>query len=186
MAVLSDRTILERLGTGDIVIKPFDRKLLQPASYDIHLGNIFQVMRDSHTETVIDPEIEQNHLYEEVVIEDGDSFILHPGEFVLGVSEEWFEFPDFLLGDLDGKSSLGRLGLEIHATAGYFDPGFKGTATLELSSVRGMAIKLRPGIRIGQMRFAETTTPVINRYGAEWLGSHYQGQRKPEPSRPLG
>lgn len=185
MSVLSDRSILDALTRGDIRIDPFDRSFLQSASYDLHLGSTFQVLSNSHLEAVVDPEVDQSHLYQEVVVPEGEAFVLHPGDFVLGASVEWFEFNHCHLGNLDGKSTLGRLGLVIHATAGYVDPGFKGTVTLELSSVRGMAIKLRPGIKIGQMRFAYTTTPVINAYGEEKLGSHYQGQMKPEPSKPL-
>jgi len=183
--MLSDKSILERMSGGGLTISPFNPEFLQPASYDIHLGSTFRVFVNSHRAQIIDPEQDQSHLWEVIEIPEGEAFILHPGDFALGASAEWFAFPDDMLGDLDGKSSLGRLGLLVHATAGYFDPGFQGTATLELSSVIPMPIRLRPGIKIGQMRFATTSTPVMRAYGSDGLGSHYHRQRNPEPSRPL-
>ncbi len=182
MCVLSDKTIKERLADGSIVLDPFNSDCLQPASYDLHLGPKFRTFAYSHTQEVVEPGKDQSGLYEEFEPEDG-IFILHPGEFALGMTTEWMEFPDDLVGHLDGKSSLGRLGLLVHVTAGNMDPGFQGFCTLEFLNVIRLPIKLTVGMRIGHMSWTTTTTPVERPYGSAELGSHYQGQQGPEASR---
>ena len=180
--ILSDRDIRAELEAGRIVIDPFTPEAVQPSSVDLHLGNRFRVFRNNRT-AVIDPREDQPELTELVEIVGDEPFILHPGEFVLGATFERVALPDDLVARLEGKSSLGRLGLLIHSTAGYVDPGWEGTLTLELSNVANLPIKLYPGMRIGQICVLPLSSPSEHPYGASVYGSRYQGQRGPTPSR---
>lgn len=174
--VLSDRDIKREMEQGRIVIEPLQLKDVQPASVDVRLGSNFRIFRNS-THTYIDPLTEQPDLTEEVVVPKGEAFILHPGQFALGTTLERIVLPDDILGKLEGKSTLGRLGLMIHSTAGYVDPGWDGELTLELSNVATLPIMLHPGMRIGQLSFERMSSPVERPYGSALLGSHYQGQK---------
>ncbi|MDQ2649039.1 MAG: dCTP deaminase [Actinomycetota bacterium] len=180
--ILSDRTIREQLASGRIVLDPFDESLVQPSSVDVRLDRFFRVFLN-HTMPVIDVKQNLEELTRLVEIDDGGSFILHPGEFVLGSTLERVALPDDLVARVEGKSSLGRLGLLIHSTAGFIDAGFDGHITLELSNVASLPITLYPGMKIGQVSFMMMTTPADVPYGAGALGSKYQGQRGPTPSR---
>jgi dCTP deaminase len=180
--VLSDRSIRLEMAAGRIVIEPFDAESVQPSSVDLRLGDDFQVFRNTRY-PYIDPALEQVGLTEGVKGSAEEPFVLHPGEFVLGTTVEWIEIPDDIVGRLEGKSSLGRLGLLIHSTAGYVDPGWKGRLTLELSNVANLPIVLTPGMRIGQISFSRMTTPVDRPYGDPSLRSRYQGQGVATPSR---
>ena len=181
LSVLSDRDIRAALQAGRIRVDPFDADCLQPSSVDLHLDHEFRVFHN-HRYAVIDPRVEQADLTELRTIAPDEPFILHPGEFVLGQTVEWVELPDDIVARLEGKSSLGRLGLLIHSTAGYVDPGWKGNLTLELSNVARLPIALHEGMRIGQISFSEMTSPVERPYGSKGLGSRYQGQSTPTPS----
>jgi len=183
--VLSDRSIRELLASGRIRLEPYDPCDLQPSSVDVHLAARFQVFRNSRY-PYIDPLREQVGLMEMAQASAEEPFVLHPGEFVLGATVEYVGLPDDLVARLEGKSSLGRLGLLIHSTAGYIDPGFEGTLTLELSNVANLPIVLTPGMSIGQISFMRMTTPVERPYGSPGLGSRYQGQIDPTPSRSFG
>jgi dCTP deaminase len=180
--ILSDRTIREQLAAGRIQLEPFDDDLIQPASVDVRLDRYFRVFLN-HTMAVIDVKKNLEELTRLVEIEDGNSFVLHPGEFVLGSTLERVSMPDDLVARVEGKSSLGRLGLLIHSTAGFIDPGFDGHITLELSNVANLPITLYPDMKIGQISFLTMTTAADVPYGASSLGSKYQGQRGPTPSR---
>jgi len=180
--ILSDRTIKEQMLGGRIRIEPFDPDDIQPSSVDLHLGDKFQVFRNSRY-PYIDPSRHQDGLTELVEASAEAPFVLHPGEFVLGATVERIVLPDDIVARLEGKSSLGRLGLLIHSTAGYVDPGWEGTLTLELSNVANLPIVLTPGMPIGQISFFRMTTPVERPYGTPGLGSRYQGQIEPTPSR---
>ena len=180
--ILSDHTIREEVEAGRIVIEPFDDSCVQPSSVDLHVDRYFRVFRN-HTQRVIDVKEDQEELSELVEVRDDDALILHPGEFVLGVTTERVALPNDLVGRLEGKSSLGRLGLLIHSTAGFVDPGFDGHLTLELSNVANLPITVYPGMKICQISFLRMTTPADVPYGASSLGSKYQGQRGPTPSR---
>ena len=180
--ILSDRSIREALGSGRIEIDPFDAKCLQPSSVDLHVDNIFRVFHNSRR-PYIDVREPSEDLTGEVVVEAGRPFILHPGEFVLGATSERVRLGDDIVGRLEGKSSLGRLGLLIHSTAGFVDAGFNGYLTLELSNVANLPITIYPGMKIGQISFYELTTPAEFPYGSSETGSKYQGQRGPTPSR---
>lgn len=180
--VLSDRSIKEQMMAGKIRIEPFDPEDIQPSSVDLHLADRFQVFRNSRY-PYIDPSRQQSGLMELVEATAEDPFVLHPGEFVLGATIERVILPDDIVARLEGKSSLGRLGLLIHSTAGYVDPGWDGTLTLELSNVANLPIVLTPGMPIGQISFTQMTTPVDRPYGTPGLGSRYQGQIDPTPSR---
>jgi len=180
--VLSDRSIKEQMMAGKIRIEPFDPEDIQPSSVDLHLADRFQVFRNSRY-PYIDPSRQQSGLMELVEATAEDPFVLHPGEFVLGATTERVMLPDDIVARLEGKSSLGRLGLLIHSTAGYVDPGWDGTLTLELSNVANLPIVLTPGMPIGQISFTQMTTPVDRPYGTPGLGSRYQGQVDPTPSR---
>lgn len=180
--VLSDRTIKDRLATGAIRIEPLDPDDIQPSSVDLHLGTNFQVFRNS-LYPYIDPSREQSDLMELVHASAEEPFVLHPGEFVLGTTVERIVLPDDIVARLEGKSSLGRLGLLIHSTAGYVDPGWDGTLTLELSNVANLPIVLMPGMAIGQVSFFQMTTSVDRPYGTPGLGSKYQGQSDVTPSK---
>jgi dCTP deaminase len=180
--ILSDRDIRAAIAHGRIVIDPFSPDSVQPSSVDLHVGNRFRVFRNSRY-PYIDVRIEQPDLTELVEISGDDPFILHPGEFVLGSTLERVALPDDLVARLEGKSSLGRLGLLIHSTAGYVDPGWDGTLTLELSNVANLPITLYHGMRIGQISFQRLSSPVEIGYGDERLGSRYRGQTDPTASR---
>ena len=180
--ILSDRSIKEALAAGRIVIDPLDDADVQPSSVDLHIDRYFRVFRNDTT-PYIDPKQPQEDLTEIVEVNDGDAFILHPGEFVLGSTYERVALPDDLVARLEGKSSLGRLGLLIHSTAGFVDAGWDGHLTLELSNVATLPIALYPRMKIGQISFFEMTTPAEHPYGSAAKGSKYQGQRGPTPSR---
>ncbi len=181
MSVLSDRDIRAAIEAGRVRIEPYDAACLQPSSVDLHLDREFRVFRNNRY-PFIDVREPQPDLTELVSITDDDPFILHPGEFVLGQTLEWVELPDDLVARLEGKSSLGRLGLLIHSTAGYVDPGWKGTLTLELSNVANLPIALYFGMKIGQISFFEMSSAVERPYGSKELGSKYQGQSTPTAS----
>jgi dCTP deaminase len=183
--ILSDRTIRGEIKAGRIELDPFDDSMVQPSSVDVRLDRYFRVFLN-HTMPVIDLKKNLEELTRLVEIEADDSdrtFILHPGEFVLGSTLERVALPADLAARVDGKSSLGRLGLLIHSTAGFIDPGFDGHITLELSNVASLPITLYPGMKIGQISFLRMTTAADVPYGAKQLGSKYQGQRGPTPSR---
>jgi dCTP deaminase len=181
--ILSDRTIREELAAGRIVIDPLGDAAVQPSSGDLRLDRHFRVFRN-HTLAVIDVKVDNTALTELVwVVDDDDPFILHPGEFVLGSTLEHVSVPSDLVARLEGKSSLGRLGLLIHSTAGFVDAGFQGQLTLELSNVANLPITLYPGMKIGQISFIRMTTEAEQPYGSSAVGSKYQGQTGPRPSR---
>jgi dCTP deaminase len=180
--VLSDRTIRRLLAEGRIAIDPFDETLLQPSSVDVRVDRYFRVFRNSRY-PYINVKEEQEDLTELVQIDGGQPFILHPGEFVLGSTLERVTLPDDLVARLEGKSSLGRLGLLIHSTAGFIDPGWDGHVTLELSNVANLPITIYHGMKIGQLSFVQLSEPAETPYGASGLGSKYQGQQGPTPSR---
>jgi len=180
--VLSDRTIRRLIDEGRIGIEPFDEELVQPSSVDVRVDRFFRVFRNSRY-PFIDVKEEMEDLTELVETEDSEPFILHPGEFVLGSTLERITLPDDLVARLEGKSSLGRLGLLIHSTAGFIDPGWDGHVTLELSNVANLPITIYHGMKIGQISFMQMTEPASAPYGSSELGSKYQGQRGPTPSR---
>jgi len=180
--VLSDRTIREQVEAGRIVIDPFDPACVQPSSVDLHVDRYFRLFRN-HTMGVIDVRQDQEDLTELVDIGTESPLMLHPGEFVLGSTSERIALPDDLVARLEGKSSLGRLGLLIHSTAGFVDAGWDGHLTLELSNVANLPITVYPGMKIGQLSFLEMTSPADRPYGSTGLGSKYQGQWGPTPSR---
>lgn len=180
--ILSDRSIREEVAKGRIIIEPFDDSCVQPSSVDLRVDRFFRVFRN-HSQRVIDVKDDQEGLTELVEVIEDDALILHPGEFVLGSTLERVALPDDLVGRLEGKSSLGRLGLLIHTTAGFVDPGFDGYLTLELSNVANLPITVYPGMKIGQISFLRMTTAAETPYGSSALGSKYQGQRGPTTSR---
>jgi dCTP deaminase len=180
--ILSDRTIREELSSGRITIEPLGEGALQPSSVDLHVDRYFRVFRN-HTTRVIDVKEDQSDLTELVEVSEGDAFILHPGEFALGSTSERVAVPDDLVARLEGKSSLGRLGLLIHSTAGFVDAGWDGHLTLELSNVANLPITLWPGMKIGQLCLFRLTSPAEHPYGSAVYGSRYQDQRGPTPSR---
>jgi len=180
--ILSDRSIREQIEAGRIVIEPFDPDGLQPSSVDLRIDRWFRVFRN-HTLGHIDVKQNLEELTQLIEADDDDPFMLHPGEFVLGSTLERVEVPDDLVARLEGKSSLGRLGLLIHSTAGFVDAGFAGQLTLELSNVSSLPITLYPGMKIGQISFQQMTTPADRPYGSGELGSKYLNQRGPMPSR---
>jgi dCTP deaminase len=179
--VLSDRTIARLLAEGRIEIDPYDAALLQPSSVDVRVDRYFRVFRNN-LYPFIDVKQNQEELTELVEIDD-EPFILHPGEFVLGSTLERVRLPDDIVGRLDGKSSLGRLGLLIHSTAGFIDPGWDGHVTLELSNVANLPITIYREMKIGQLSFVQMTEPADAPYGSGAIGSKYQGQKGPTPSR---
>src|SRR6476619_6670264 len=179
--VLSDRSIRDEIASGHLVVEPFDDRYVQPASVDLRLGREFRVFRNYRL-PYIDVKKEMPELTELVSMEDDVPFILHPGEFVLAVTLERVEIPDDIVGRLDGKSSLGRLGLIVHSTAGFVDPGFQGRLTLELTNVANLPVTLYYAMPVSQISFTRLTTPAEQPYGAS-KGSKYQGQSGPEPSR---
>lgn len=180
--ILSDVTIRAAVAEGRIVIDPMLDGAIQPSSVDLRIDRYFRVFRNDTT-PFIDPKLPQEDLTEMVEVADGNAFILHPGEFVLGSTLERVAIADDLVGRLEGKSSMGRLGLLIHSTAGFVDAGWDGHLTLELSNVANLPIALYPGMKIGQISFLQMTTPAEHPYGSTTTGSKYQGQRGPTPSR---
>ncbi len=180
--LLSDRDLKAALASGRMGLTPYDEAMVQPSSIDIRLDRYFRVFQN-HRYTHIDPAVAQEDLT--VMVEpDGDEpFILHPGEFVLGSTLEVITLANDLAGRLEGKSSLGRLGLLTHSTAGFIDPGFSGHVTLELSNVANLPIKLHPGMKIGQICVLQLSSPAEHPYGSSVYGSRYQDQRGPTPSR---
>ncbi len=180
--VLSDRSIREELAKGRIVIHPLGDGCIQPASVDLHLDRNLLVFQNNRV-PYIDVRATSERLTEMVTVGDDDPFMLHPGEFVLGSTLEHIEVPADLVARLEGKSSLGRIGLLIHSTAGYVDPGWKGHLTLELSNVSNLPITLYHRMRIGQISFLQLTTPADVLYGSAELGSKYQGDQDPTPSK---
>jgi dCTP deaminase len=180
--ILSDKTIRAELEAGGIVIDPLAEDAIQPSSVDLHVDRFFRVFRNDTT-PFIDPKQPQDDLTEMVEVDDGKAFILHPGEFVLGSTRERVALGDDLVARLEGKSSLGRLGLLIHSTAGFVDAGWDGHLTLELSNVANLPIAIYPGMKIGQISFLRMSSPAEHPYGSDTTGSKYQGQRGPTPSR---
>jgi dCTP deaminase len=180
--ILSDRTIRAELDAGRIVIEPLGEGCIQPSSVDLHVDRYFRVFRN-HTMGMIDVKQDLEELTELVEVGEDGVFMLHPGEFVLGSTAERVALPDDLVARLEGKSSLGRLGLLIHSTAGFVDAGWDGHLTLELSNVANLPITLYPGMKIGQISFLQMTTAADQPYGTGALGSKYKGQRGPTPSR---
>ncbi|MCJ7672153.1 MAG: dCTP deaminase [Acidimicrobiia bacterium] len=180
--ILSDVSIHEELAAGRIIIDPLGANSVQPSSVDLRVDRLFREFRNDTT-PFIDPKQPQEDLTELVEVEEGKAFILHPGEFVLGSTLERVALPDDLVARLEGKSSLGRLGLLIHSTAGFVDAGWDGHLTLELSNVATLPIALYPGMKIGQISFLRMTTAAEHPYGSSTTGSKYQGQRGPTPSR---
>jgi dCTP deaminase len=181
-SVLSDGTIRRLVDEGRIVIEPWDPALVQPASVDLRLGDSFRVFHN-HRVTAIDLRSPPKNLTEEVVVGEQDPFAIHPGEFVLGRTLEQVRIPDDVVARIEGKSSLGRLGLIVHATAGFVDPGFSGTLTLEITNLTRVPIMLYPGLLIAQLSFMALDAPAEHPYGSEALGSHYQGQVAATESR---
>ena len=180
--LLSDVDILKLVGSGRVGVSPWDPSMVQPSSVDIRLDKYFRVF-ENHRYPVIDPAEDQSELTREVTAAGDGAFVLHPGEFVLGSTYEYVTLPDDVAARLEGKSSLGRLGLLTHSTAGFIDPGFQGHVTLELSNMATLPIKLWPGMKIGQLCFFQLSSPAAHPYGSAAAGSHYQGQRGPTPSR---
>lgn len=182
LVLLSDRDIRSAIDAGDLLIEPYDAELVQPSSVDVRMDRFFRVFNNSKY-THIDPREPQEELTSLVEVEEGELFVLHPGEFVLASTLEKFTLPDHLAGRLEGKSSLGRLGLLTHSTAGFIDPGFNGYITLELSNVANLPIVLWPGMKVGQLAIFKMSSPAETPYGSGKLGSKYQGQRGPTPSK---
>jgi len=179
--VLSDVSIFQAIDQGEIEIEPFEKDYVQPSSVDLRVDKLFRVFRNDTT-PYIDPKLAQEDLTELVEVDEDGAFILHPGEFVLGSTLERIALGKSLVARLEGKSSLGRLGLLIHSTAGFIDAGWDGHITLELSNVANLPIAIYPGMKIGQISFLQMTTPASVGYGAE-IGSKYKGQRGPTPSK---
>jgi len=180
--LLSDRDIRAQLAAGRVVLDPLDLAMVQPSSIDVRLDKFFRLF-DNHRYQVIDPAVEQPELTHLVEVPAGEPFVLHPGEFVLGSTYEQVTLPDDVAARLEGKSSLGRLGLLTHSTAGFVDPGFGGHVTLELSNVATLPILLWPGMKVGQLCFFQLSSPAEHPYGSSEYGSRYQGQRGPTASR---
>jgi dCTP deaminase len=180
--LLSDRDLVSEIKAENLALQPFAPELMQPSSIDVRLDRFFRVF-NNHLYTHIDPSVQQDDLTAQVEVQDGEPFVLHPGEFVLASTLEVITLGDQLAGRLEGKSSLGRLGLLTHSTAGFIDPGFSGHVTLELSNVANLPIKLWPGMKIGQLCIFRLSSPAEHPYGSAVYGSRYQGQRGPTPSR---
>ncbi len=180
--LLSDRDIRSELDSGRVVLEPYDPAMIQPSSVDVRIDRLFRLF-DNHKYSVIDPAQEQPDLTRLVEVEKGEAFVLHPGEFVLASTYEVVTLPDDVAARLEGKSSLGRLGLITHSTAGFIDPGFSGHVTLELANVATLPIKLWPGMKIGQLCFFRLSSAAEHPYGSEKYGSRYLGQRGPTASR---
>ncbi len=180
--LLSDRDIRAAQESGRISLDPFDVEMVQPSSVDVRLDRLFRLF-DNHRYGVIDPALDQPDLTRLVEVEGDDAFVLHPGEFALGSTYELVGLGTDIAARLEGKSSLGRLGLLTHSTAGFIDPGFSGHVTLELSNVATLPIMLWPGMKIGQLCFFGLSSPAEHPYGSAGSGSRYQGQRGPTASR---
>jgi dCTP deaminase len=180
--LLSDRDIKAEIDGGRVRLEPYDEVMVQPSSIDVRLDKFFRLF-DNHKYPFIDPAEDQPDLTRLIEVERDEPLILHPGEFVLGSSFEVVTLPDDLAARLEGKSSLGRLGLVTHSTAGFVDPGFSGHVTLELSNVATLPIKLWPGMKVGQLCFFRLSSPAEHPYGSAKYGSRYQGQRGPTASR---
>ena len=180
--LLSDRDIRAQIESKRVGVEPFADAMIQPSSVDVRLDKFFRVF-ENHKYEVIDPALEQPELTREIVAEEGEAFILHPGEFVLASTYEVITLPDDIAGRLEGKSSLGRLGLLTHSTAGFIDPGFSGHITLELSNVANLPVKLYPGMKIGQLCLIKLSSAAEHPYGSAQYLNRYQGQRGPTPSR---
>jgi dCTP deaminase len=180
--LLSDRDIRAQVDSGRVRLEPWDPAMIQPSSIDVRLDRFFRLF-DNHKYPFIDPAQDQPELTRLVEVDGAESFVLHPGEFVLGSTLEQVSLPDDVAARVEGKSSLGRLGLLTHATAGFVDPGFTGHVTLELSNVATLPIVLHPGMKIGQLCFFQLSSPAEHPYGSDVRGSHYQGQRGPTASR---
>jgi len=180
--LLSDRDLRAELAAGRFRLDPYDDSLMQPASIDVRLDRWFRVFRNARY-THIDPALQQDDLTELVEPTGEEPFVLHPGEFVLGSTLEMITLADHLAARLEGKSSLGRLGLVTHSTAGFIDPGFSGHVTLELSNLANLPVTLWPGMKIGQVCVFRLSTPAQHSYGSSVYGSRYQNQRGPTPSR---
>ncbi|TFD22453.1 dCTP deaminase [Cryobacterium sp. TMS1-13-1] len=180
--LLSDRDIKAELDAGRIGLEPLDPAMIQPSSIDVRLDRLFRLF-DNHKYAYIDPAEDQPELTRLIETKPYEPFILHPGEFVLGATYEQVTLPGDIAARLEGKSSLGRLGLLTHSTAGFIDPGFSGHVTLELSNVATLPIKLWPGMKIGQLCFFQLSSPAEKPYGSSEYGSRYQGQRGPTASR---
>ncbi len=180
--LLSDRDLRAEIDHGRVRIEPYDASMIQPSSIDIRLDRFFRVF-ENHRYPFIDPREEQTDLTRGVEVRPDEPFVLHPGEFVLGSTYEVVSLPDDLAARVEGKSSLGRLGLLTHATAGFIDPGFSGHVTLELSNVATLPVMLWPGMKVGQLCFFRLSSPAEHPYGSSVYGSRYQGQRGPTPSR---
>lgn len=180
--LLSDRDIKSEVASGRVGIEPFQVEMVQPSSVDVRLDRFFRVF-ENHRYSEIDPSTEQPDLTREVEVGADEHFILHPGEFVLASTYEVISLPHDIAGRLEGKSSLGRLGLLTHSTAGFIDPGFSGHITLELSNVANLPVKLFPGMKIGQLCLFKLSSNAEHPYGSAVYGSRYQGQRGPTPSK---
>lgn len=180
--LLSDHDIRAELESGRVRLDPYEPAMIQPSSIDVRLDKYFRLF-DNHRYAVIDPAMEQPELTRLVEVPTGEPLVLHPGEFVLGSTYEQVTLPDDVAARLEGKSSLGRLGLLTHSTAGFVDPGFTGHVTLELSNVATLPIQLWPGMKVGQLCFFRLSSPADQPYGAGASGSRYQGQRGPTASR---
>jgi dCTP deaminase len=180
--LLSDRDIKAEISAGRVALEPYTESMIQPSSIDVRLDRWFRVF-ENHKYPYIDPSQEQPDLTRMIEPDGDEPIVLHPGEFVLGSTFEVVSLPDDIAGRLEGKSSLGRLGLLTHSTAGFIDPGFSGHVTLELSNVANLPIVLYPGMKIGQLCLFRLSSPAEHPYGSEKYGSRYQGQRGPTPSR---
>jgi dCTP deaminase len=180
--LLSDRDIAVEIESGRVGLDPYEPAMIQPSSIDVRLDRFF-LLFDNHRSAVIDPAQPQDDLTHSVETDGDEPFILHPGEFVLSSTYERVKLPNDLAARLEGKSSLGRLGLLTHSTAGFIDPGFEGHITLELSNVATLPVKLWPGMKIGQLCFFRLSSPARAPYGSGASGSRYQGQRGPTASR---
>jgi dCTP deaminase len=180
--LLSDKDIRAEIESGRVGVDPYEPKMIQPSSIDVRLDKFFRVF-ENHKYEVIDPSKEQPELTREIEVGNDEHFILHPGEFVLASTYEVVTLPDDIAARLEGKSSLGRLGLLTHSTAGFIDPGFSGHITLELSNVANLPVKLFPGMKIGQLCLVKLSSAAENPYGSAIYGSRYQGQRGPTASR---
>ncbi len=180
--LLSDKDIRSEIESGRVGVDPYEPKMIQPSSIDVRLDKFFRVF-ENHKYEVVDPSKEQPELTREIEVGNDEHFILHPGEFVLASTYEVVTLPDDIAARLEGKSSLGRLGLLTHSTAGFIDPGFSGHITLELSNVANLPVKLFPGMKIGQLCLVKLSSAAENPYGSAIYGSRYQGQRGPTASR---
>jgi dCTP deaminase len=180
--ILSDRSIKEQIASGRLVIEPFDPGLVQPSSVDLRLDRTFLVFRNTR-KAYLDVREPVDDLMERIELEDEEPLVLHPTEFILGSTVERVTIPADLVGRLEGRSSVGRLGVVIHSTAGYLDPGFSGQITLEIANLANIPVRLYPGMRIAQVSFSQMTTAAETPYGQRGLGSKYQGQGSPTPSR---